>query len=49
MLRACDLSADGRVKRWGNAGIGERGVDDVNARGNAQGEMGDALPFALLP
>ncbi len=41
----CAILTDGRLKCWGNNGDGQLGVGDTAARGDAPGEMGDALPF----
>jgi alpha-tubulin suppressor-like RCC1 family protein len=39
------LLDNGGVKCWGDNAYGELGLGDINNRGDAPGEMGDALPF----
>jgi alpha-tubulin suppressor-like RCC1 family protein len=46
---SCALFTDGRVKCWGSNILGELGLEDGNWRGDNPGEMGDALPFTVLP
>ena len=42
------LLDDGSVKGWGSNTFGQLGTGDILERGNAPGEMGDALlPIAL--
>jgi alpha-tubulin suppressor-like RCC1 family protein len=43
-IHSCALLADGRVKCWGANFDGELGLGDTDHRGDAPGEMGDALP-----
>ena len=40
----CALLDDHSVKCWGNNQFGTLGLGDTSSRGNAPGEMGDALP-----
>ncbi len=42
---ACVLTPTGEMKCWGNNASGRLGLGDVASRGDAAGEMGDALPF----
>lgn len=42
---SCAISATGALKCWGNGGQGRLGLGNEWSRGNAPGEMGDALPF----
>ncbi len=44
----CALLDDHSVKCWGNNAFGQLGLGDTNARGDAPGEMGDALPIVQL-
>jgi len=44
----CGLLSSGAVKCWGNNAYGQLGLGDVNNRGDAAGEMGDALPAVDL-
>lgn len=39
----CVLSLDARMKCWGSNNYGQLGLGDLNNRGDAPGEMGDAL------
>jgi alpha-tubulin suppressor-like RCC1 family protein len=40
---SCAVLDDGSAKCWGENGVGQLGLDDASDRGNAVGEMGDAL------
>ena len=42
---ACALLDNQRIKCWGINATGQLGLGDVQARGDAPGEMGDALPY----
>ena len=44
----CAMLAGGGVKCWGRNLAGELAIGDTAARGDAPGEMGDALPRAML-
>ncbi len=44
----CALLAGGRIKCWGSNLDGQLGLGDSKDRGDAPGEMGDALPFVDL-
>jgi cysteine-rich repeat protein len=44
----CVILDDRRVKCWGYNAFGQLGLGDVNNRGDAMGEMGDALPAVDL-
>ncbi|HMQ24886.1 MAG TPA: carboxypeptidase regulatory-like domain-containing protein [Acidimicrobiales bacterium] len=41
---SCAILDDGTVKCWGGNVDGQLGLGDIDARGNAPGEMGNALP-----
>jgi alpha-tubulin suppressor-like RCC1 family protein len=41
---SCAVLENGGVKCWGYNATGQLGLDDTAARGDAPGEMGDALP-----
>ncbi|MSP23798.1 MAG: hypothetical protein EXR75_01270 [Myxococcales bacterium] len=45
---SCAKLADDTVKCWGNNQNGQLGLADINARGDAPGEMGDMLPAISL-
>ncbi len=48
-LYNCALLDNHKVKCWGVGGVqGALGYEDMNARGDAPGEMGDALPYVDL-
>jgi alpha-tubulin suppressor-like RCC1 family protein len=44
----CALLDNGAIKCWGHNGGGRLGLGDTNPRGDAPGEMGDALPAVDL-
>jgi len=44
----CAILDDASVKCWGENGKGQLGLGDTNDRGDASGEMGDALPAVSL-
>jgi alpha-tubulin suppressor-like RCC1 family protein len=44
----CVLTTTNQIKCWGNNVYGQLGLGDTNNRGDAPGEMGDALPFVEL-
>jgi alpha-tubulin suppressor-like RCC1 family protein len=45
-ISSCARSSDGRLKCWGNNGVGTLGLGDLDNRGDQMGEMGDALDTA---
>ncbi|MCB1017188.1 MAG: carboxypeptidase regulatory-like domain-containing protein [Acidimicrobiales bacterium] len=45
---ACGIDLAGRVKCWGSGGSGRLGLGDTANRGDAGGEMGNALPAVDL-
>jgi uncharacterized repeat protein (TIGR01451 family) len=45
---SCALLDNGQVKCWGGNGVGQLGVGDALSRGDAAGEMGNALPPVAL-
>ncbi len=45
---ACARFDNGSMKCWGRNQVGQLGVGDTANRGDAMGEMGDALPFVDL-
>jgi len=47
-VHACALFESGRVKCWGGNAEGALGLGDTQGRGDAPGQMGDALPFVDL-
>src|SRR5689334_7622673 len=47
-ISTCALLSDGSVKCWGSNIFGELGLGDTQSRGDAPGEMGDALPAVDL-
>ncbi|AGC47415.1 RCC1 repeat-containing protein [Myxococcus stipitatus DSM 14675] len=47
-LHTCAILDDGAVKCWGDNGYGRLGLGDKSGRGDAPGEMGDALPSVDL-
>ena len=48
-LYNCALLDNHKVKCWGIGGTqGALGYEDMNARGDQPGEMGDALPYIDL-
>ncbi len=46
---ACALLDNDTLKCWGENTKGQLGLGDTNNRGDAPGEMGDALPAAVIP
>ena len=44
----CARRNDGSVKCWGENFVGQLGLGDTAPRGDAPGQMGDALPSAKL-
>lgn len=44
----CVLLETGNVQCWGNNQVGQLGIGDKEDRGDAPGEMGNALPFVDL-
>jgi alpha-tubulin suppressor-like RCC1 family protein len=46
--QCCALFVNNALKCWGLNDDGELGLEDTTARGNAPGQMGDALPFVDL-
>ncbi len=44
----CAILDDATVKCWGGNSFGQLGLGDTSARGDAAGEMGDALPAVNL-
>ncbi len=47
-IHTCILTTTNRVKCWGTNESGALGIGDAMNRGDASGEMGDALPFVDL-
>lgn len=45
---SCVILDDDKIKCWGSAEYGQLGLGDQNHRGDAPGEMGDALPYVDL-
>lgn len=45
---ACVILDNGRLKCWGRGRDGRLGYEDIEQRGNDNGEMGDALPYVNL-
>jgi alpha-tubulin suppressor-like RCC1 family protein len=46
--QSCALLDDASIKCWGANEAGQLGLGDTDARGDAPGEMGDALPSVML-
>ncbi|MFN3217003.1 MAG: hypothetical protein ACE367_10945 [Acidimicrobiales bacterium] len=46
---ACALLDDGSLRCWGGNSNGQLGYGDIDSRGDAGGEMGDALPAVDIP
>lgn len=46
--QTCAVLEDDRIKCWGDNPEGELGLGETGNRGDAPGEMGDALPFVDL-
>jgi alpha-tubulin suppressor-like RCC1 family protein len=45
---ACATNSAGQLKCWGENGYGQLGLGNTADRGDAAGEMGDALPYVNL-